>query len=200
MRLQGPCTAGYACPAGSTTSTPAAFICTAGTFSDPGASSCTNCSAGRYGSSSGLSSASCSGLCQVTHDAPPFCMCLVNVALHTSLTWSHVALPFSRSLSLSAPSSLTSSSPLYRSSLPKLSHAQMPPPPNPCRLAHSVPQAPRLRRPSPAAPGPCAHPGPPMTPCFVSLAPTVARRLVPVRSAPQVLCRPELVFVSIPFL
>jgi hypothetical protein len=40
------CNAGYACPAGSTSPTPAAAQCAAGRFSIAGATACTDCSAG----------------------------------------------------------------------------------------------------------------------------------------------------------
>jgi hypothetical protein len=55
------CTAGYACPPGSNTST--ALVCPAGTFSLPGAAVCTNCGAGLYGASPGLTTVACSGPC-----------------------------------------------------------------------------------------------------------------------------------------
>ena len=58
---EGACTAGYACPAGSTSST--AILCGAGRYSLAGAGVCINCSAGTYGSSTGLLTAACSGLC-----------------------------------------------------------------------------------------------------------------------------------------
>jgi hypothetical protein len=57
----GTCSAGYACPAGSTTATPAA--CGAGQYSLAGAGACTGCSPGTFGSSTGLTTAACSGLC-----------------------------------------------------------------------------------------------------------------------------------------
>ena len=58
----GSCTAGYYCPAGSTVST--ANICPIGQYSTSGAASCTACAAGRYGNTTGLTSSSCSGLCE----------------------------------------------------------------------------------------------------------------------------------------
>jgi hypothetical protein len=60
---EGVCSAGYACPAGSTDAT--AVICGVGQYSVAGAGACTNCSAGTYGSSMGLTTVSCSGLCAV---------------------------------------------------------------------------------------------------------------------------------------
>jgi hypothetical protein len=57
----GNCSAGYACPVGSTNAT--ASICPVGKFSVSGSGACTNCSAGRYGSTTGLTSANCSNNC-----------------------------------------------------------------------------------------------------------------------------------------
>lgn len=72
----GPCSGGASCPAGSVAnvalSCPAGYACAAGaapvqclpgTYSLGGAASCTNCAAGSFGSTSGLQSAACSGLC-----------------------------------------------------------------------------------------------------------------------------------------
>jgi hypothetical protein len=60
---EGACSAGYACPPGSINAT--AVMCGMGQYSLAGAGVCTNCSAGTYGSSMGLSTAGCSGLCAV---------------------------------------------------------------------------------------------------------------------------------------
>jgi hypothetical protein len=73
----GPCTAGFACDAGSTSAT--ATICPAGRFSEAGAGQCTlcpsgkfsfegldrcvDCASGHYGSRIGMTSAFCSGPC-----------------------------------------------------------------------------------------------------------------------------------------
>jgi hypothetical protein len=57
----GACIAGYACPAGSTSGT--TLQCSPGTYSLAGAGVCTPCPSGRYGSSAGLTSSSCTGLC-----------------------------------------------------------------------------------------------------------------------------------------
>jgi hypothetical protein len=57
----GNCTAGYICPMGSINAT--GFVCSVGKYSAGGVGSCSNCSAGRFGNSSGLPSAGCSGLC-----------------------------------------------------------------------------------------------------------------------------------------
>jgi hypothetical protein len=57
----GLCTAGYACAAGSTTAT--AAICAAGKYSLAGAGACTNCPAGLFGDTDGLTTDSCTGLC-----------------------------------------------------------------------------------------------------------------------------------------
>ena len=57
----GPCTAGYYCPANSTS--PVANICPPGTYSEAGWGACTNCSAGLYGNTSGLPTSTCSGPC-----------------------------------------------------------------------------------------------------------------------------------------
>ena len=53
--------AGSACLAGSTSAT--GTLCPVGQYSLAGAGVCTNCSAGTYGSSMGLSTVGCSGLC-----------------------------------------------------------------------------------------------------------------------------------------
>jgi hypothetical protein len=61
VACSGSCSAGYSCPAGSTNST--AVLCPRGTYSVGGAGACTSCPSGTYGNSTGLSTASCSGLC-----------------------------------------------------------------------------------------------------------------------------------------
>jgi hypothetical protein len=53
--------AGYVCIAGSTSAT--GTVCAVGQYSLGGTNSCTPCSAGQYGSTTGLNDASCSGLC-----------------------------------------------------------------------------------------------------------------------------------------
>ena len=55
------CTAGYACPPGSTNGT--ALPCLPGTYSGAGAGACTPCPAGRFGSAIALTVAACSGPC-----------------------------------------------------------------------------------------------------------------------------------------
>ncbi len=56
------CSPGFICPTpGSTTPTP--IKCLAGTYSNAGATSCTNCAAGQYGATDGLQSSACSGFC-----------------------------------------------------------------------------------------------------------------------------------------
>ncbi len=65
LTCDGLCSPGYACPAGSTASNTPANVCPSGTYSLAGASVCTNCPAGTYGSFSGLSAATCTGMCQV---------------------------------------------------------------------------------------------------------------------------------------
>ena len=57
----GNCSAGYYCPAGS--DSPTEMECPAGQFSVAGASSCSSCTAGRYGNASAATSSLCSGLC-----------------------------------------------------------------------------------------------------------------------------------------
>lgn len=57
----GTCTAGYYCPAGSTTGT--AVVCPAGSYCSAGSGSPTPCPAGYYGASQGLTSSTCSGAC-----------------------------------------------------------------------------------------------------------------------------------------
>ena len=57
----GACTAGYACPIGSSNSM--AWMCQPGQYSVSGAGACVNCSAGRYGNASALSTASCTDVC-----------------------------------------------------------------------------------------------------------------------------------------
>ena len=55
------CSAGFACPPGSTNST--AVICSLGKYSLGAVGVCTSCSAGLYGDTLGLSSASCTSQC-----------------------------------------------------------------------------------------------------------------------------------------
>jgi hypothetical protein len=55
------CQAGYACAAGSTS--PTAATCPTGRYSLAGADVCTQCEAGRFGATTALPSAVCSGLC-----------------------------------------------------------------------------------------------------------------------------------------
>ncbi len=65
----GPCSAGYACPSGSTNSTP--VQCAPGTFSELGVGICSPCPAGRYGSTSGLPTPGCSGPCDAGEAGVP---------------------------------------------------------------------------------------------------------------------------------
>jgi hypothetical protein len=60
------CSAGYVCPPGSASATPAATICAPGKYSLAGDASCSLCSAGRFGSSSGATSAACTLACPRT--------------------------------------------------------------------------------------------------------------------------------------
>jgi hypothetical protein len=64
----GPCTAGYACPAGSTSAT--ALECAVGRYSLQGMGECMGCAAGRYGSSAAATNASCSGPCTAGYACP----------------------------------------------------------------------------------------------------------------------------------
>ena len=57
----GGCGAGFYCPPGSTS--PTAIPCSVGQYSVGNSSTCTMCPVGRVGSSSGLNSSLCSGLC-----------------------------------------------------------------------------------------------------------------------------------------
>jgi hypothetical protein len=57
----GPCAAGYACPAGSTSATQ--VLCGTGTYTPLGSATCQPCAPGLYGSSTALSSANCTGQC-----------------------------------------------------------------------------------------------------------------------------------------
>jgi hypothetical protein len=57
----GPCNAGYACPDNSTS--PFAVQCPLGKYSLEGATVCSACEAGRFGSQPGLATSACSGLC-----------------------------------------------------------------------------------------------------------------------------------------
>lgn len=60
----GPCTAGYACPAGSTSAAPGdSFKCSPGQYNAGGASVCSNCPAGLYGATAGLGSSACTAQC-----------------------------------------------------------------------------------------------------------------------------------------
>ncbi len=65
----GTCTAGYFCPAGSTS--PTQGTCPPGQYSIAGAASCTNCSAGRYGASPGTNTPSCDAVCNPGYVCPP---------------------------------------------------------------------------------------------------------------------------------
>ncbi len=65
----GNCTAGYACPAGSTS--PTAQQCPIGRYSVAGSAVCPECPAGVYGDSVGLISPTCSGPCAVGYVCPP---------------------------------------------------------------------------------------------------------------------------------
>jgi hypothetical protein len=65
----GNCTAGYVCPAGSTT--PTAVMCGVGQYSTAGSGTCVNCPGGRYGDSMGLATPMCSGPCAVGYVCPP---------------------------------------------------------------------------------------------------------------------------------
>jgi hypothetical protein len=56
-----PCSAGYACPEGSTNGT--VLLCPAGQYSLVGQGVCSPCPGGTYGSTAGLSSSACSGVC-----------------------------------------------------------------------------------------------------------------------------------------
>jgi hypothetical protein len=64
----GNCTAGYACPAGSTS--PLAQLCPSGRFSTAGSGVCTECPVGVYGDSVGLTTPACSGPCAVGYVCP----------------------------------------------------------------------------------------------------------------------------------
>ena len=65
----GNCTAGYACPAGSTS--PTAVLCPVGRYSTAGSASCVLCPVGTYGDSVGLTTPACSGPCAVGYICPP---------------------------------------------------------------------------------------------------------------------------------
>lgn len=69
----GVCSAGYSCPAGSTSAT--AVICPAGTYSGAGQAACTPCPLGRYGSTTGQTSSVCTGACS----APTGSLCGVGM-------------------------------------------------------------------------------------------------------------------------
>lgn len=64
----GACTAGYACPNGSTNAT--AFLCPAGQYSLAAAGLCSPCPAGLYGSTPGMASAACTGACLAGYACP----------------------------------------------------------------------------------------------------------------------------------
>ncbi len=64
-QCSGPCSAGYGCPARSTSPTPALSICDRGSYSLSGRGACTMCPAGSFGATTGLTTALCSGLCGV---------------------------------------------------------------------------------------------------------------------------------------
>jgi hypothetical protein len=66
----GECTAGYSCPAGSTTATPSSSICPTGRYSLASAGTCTSCPAGKFGNTQGLSVATCSGNCAAGYACP----------------------------------------------------------------------------------------------------------------------------------
>jgi hypothetical protein len=65
----GNCTAGYACPAGSTS--PTVQLCPVGQYSLAGAGTCSNCPGGTYGNSVGLTTPACSGPCAEGFVCPP---------------------------------------------------------------------------------------------------------------------------------
>lgn len=65
----GPCSAGYACPAGSPTAT--ASSCAVGKYSEAGASLCTDCPEGTYGAVQGLATPLCTGLCAAGYACAP---------------------------------------------------------------------------------------------------------------------------------
>lgn len=67
-RCTGNCTAGYACPSGTSNSTK--YPCPAGKYSLAAASSCTPCAAGRYGASWAMTTANCTGVCGVGYYCP----------------------------------------------------------------------------------------------------------------------------------
>ncbi len=57
----GNCTAGFTCPEGSINAT--VLACPAGQFSNPGASACSVCVAGRYGATAAMSTPGCTAAC-----------------------------------------------------------------------------------------------------------------------------------------
>jgi hypothetical protein len=68
---EGPCAAGYRCPPGSTSEAPGnANRCPAGKYSALGDEDCFNCSAGFYGTGTGLETPKCSGECQSGYYCP----------------------------------------------------------------------------------------------------------------------------------
>ncbi len=64
----GVCSAGYACPAGSTNGT--VQVCLAGTYSVGGSASCTPCPGGRFGNATLLTASTCSGACTAGYACP----------------------------------------------------------------------------------------------------------------------------------
>ena len=64
----GMCTAGYACPDGS--SSPTVTACAVGTYSVSGSPSCSLCPAGYFGNATTLTTSTCSGLCAAGYSCP----------------------------------------------------------------------------------------------------------------------------------
>ncbi len=64
----GNCSAGYACPTGSTNSI--AAVCPVGRYSQSGWGSCNLCAAGSFGGTEGLTSPACSGNCSAGYACP----------------------------------------------------------------------------------------------------------------------------------
>ena len=65
----GLCAAGYACPSGSTVGT--AVACSQGSWSPAGAAVCSSCSSGRYGNTTGMTTALCTDACAAGYMCPP---------------------------------------------------------------------------------------------------------------------------------
>ena len=63
-----PCPAGYRCPPGTSAGT--AYACSPGSYSTVGASDCTPCPAGQYGSTAALSTATCTAACSAGYFCP----------------------------------------------------------------------------------------------------------------------------------